>query len=122
LTAPFQTGNAGVDTISHRGWLVGHFVDGSESQLRRTEACEVKWGIHPAGDSRDQWVIDERATTLVILISGRFRIRFSNEPDDEVVLVEQGNYAIWGPGIDHHWVAEKDSVVLTVRWPSLTDR
>jgi quercetin dioxygenase-like cupin family protein len=67
-------------------------------------------------------VIDDRATTLVILISGRFRIRFSNEPGDEVVLVEQGNYVIWGAGIDHTWGAEEDSVVLTIRWPSLTDR
>jgi hypothetical protein len=40
----------------------------------------------------------------------------------EVLLARQGDYAMWGPGIDHHWSADEESVVLTVRWPSLASR
>jgi hypothetical protein len=35
------------------------------------------------------------------------------------VLKEQGDYAMWGPGTNHSWHAEEDSLVITVRWPSL---
>jgi hypothetical protein len=31
---------------------------------------------------------------------------------------DQGDYAMWGPGIDHLWHTEKDCIVITVRWPS----
>lgn len=58
----------------------------------------------------------ERRTALLVLISGRFRVRL---PGRDVLLVEQGDYAVWGRGVDHSWVAEEDSVVLTVRWPSV---
>jgi quercetin dioxygenase-like cupin family protein len=36
-----------------------------------------------------------------------------------VTLEREGEYAVWGPGIDHTWQAEKDSVVVTVWWPSI---
>jgi hypothetical protein len=26
---------------------------------------------------------------------------------------------VWGPCVDHSWYAEGESVVLTVRWPSI---
>ncbi|CAM5634000.1 hypothetical protein SVIOM342S_04457 [Streptomyces violaceorubidus] len=26
---------------------------------------------------------------------------------------------MWGRGVDHSWYAEEESVVLTVRWPSV---
>jgi hypothetical protein len=34
-------------------------------------------------------------------------------------LEKEGDYVVWGPGIDHCWQAEKDSIVITVRWPSI---
>jgi quercetin dioxygenase-like cupin family protein len=36
-----------------------------------------------------------------------------------VVLTRPGDYVLWGPGVDHSWLAEQESVVVTVRWPSL---
>ncbi|WP_374005171.1 hypothetical protein [Streptomyces ipomoeae] len=35
------------------------------------------------------------------------------------MLERQGDYVVWGRGVDHSWVAEEESVVLTVRWPSV---
>lgn len=45
-----------------------------------------------------------------------FRLEF---PRGDVVLAEQGDYVVWGRGVDHSWEAEEESVVLTVRWPSV---
>jgi quercetin dioxygenase-like cupin family protein len=49
-------------------------------------------------------------------VKGRFRIELSV---GSFVLAEPGDYALWGPGIDHWWVAEEESTVITVRWPSI---
>lgn len=109
----WYTGNAEADPPAHRGWLLGHFMpDGP----RQTGALEVKWGVHPAGQRRPEWATDEERTTLVLLVRGRFRVELST---GTVVLERQGDYVVWGPGIDHSWHAEDDSVVVTVRWPSL---
>ena len=34
-------------------------------------------------------------------------------------LTREGDYAVWGPAIDHTWEALDDSVVVSVRWPSV---
>jgi quercetin dioxygenase-like cupin family protein len=52
---------------------------------------------------------------MVILVSGRIRIDVSV---GTFLLARQGDYLVWGPGIDHSWRAEEDSVAVTVRWPS----
>ena len=58
----------------------------------------------------------EDRTALLLLISGCFHVEL---PDRTVVLREQGDYILWGRGVDHSWYAEEASVVLTVRWPSV---
>ncbi|MEU3557411.1 signal peptidase I [Streptomyces fragilis] len=108
------TGNAGQDAALDRGWLLGHFKEAGDP--RHSEAVEIKWGVHPRGDRRAQWVRGEKRTALQVLVSGRFRVEF---PHRSVVLERQGDYVVWGEGVDHSWVAEEESVVLTVRWPSL---
>jgi hypothetical protein len=107
--------NANDDRDTDRGWLLGHFMKPGES-VRSTEALEVKWGIHPAGDKRAGWTTGEDRTTMVVLVSGRFRVDLSV---GEVLMERQGDYGVWGPGIEHSWEALEDSVVLTVRWPSI---
>jgi hypothetical protein len=109
----WYTGNAN-DATETRGWLLGHFIEPTDD-VRSTGALEIKWGIHPAGDRRAEWVDDEQRTTLVLLVSGRFRVELSV---GTVEMNRQGDFAVWGPGIDHSWYAEQDSVVITVRWPS----
>jgi hypothetical protein len=108
-------GNAALDAIGDRGWLLGHFKP--EGDVRHSLDVEIKWGMHPRGDTRAEWVRGEKRTALLILISGRFRVRFS---EGDVVLSNQGDYVVWGHGVDHSWHAEEESVVLTVRWPSVS--
>ncbi|ATW50231.1 cupin domain-containing protein [Streptomyces peucetius] len=107
-------GNAGKDAALDRGWLLGHFKDAGDP--RHSGAVEIKWGVHPRGEQRPHWVTGEQRTALLVLISGRFRVRL---PGRDVLLEEQGDYVVRGRGVDHSWVAEEESVVLTVRWPSV---
>jgi len=111
----WTAGNATDDSLDTRGWLVGHFIDPTEC-VRATTAVEVKWAHHPAGDRRSAWTKDDQRTTLVILISGKFRVDLTGGGK---TLSRQGDYVMWGPGVDHSWQALAGSVVLTVRWPSV---
>lgn len=113
----WYTGNAADDAPQHRGWLVGHFINTDTGGVRSNGAVEIKWAKHPAGDTRDQWTKDDTRTTVVLLIQGRFRVELDT---GTARLERQGDYVMWGPGIDHSWHAEQDSIVLVIRWPSLT--
>jgi quercetin dioxygenase-like cupin family protein len=107
-------GNAAEDSQGTRGWLLGHFIDPAEG-VRSTKDVEVKWGVHPAGDKRPDWTSDDQRTTLLLLVQGEFRLSLT---EGTVTMTRQGDYVMWGPGIDHMWEAIEDSVVVTVRWPS----
>jgi hypothetical protein len=105
-------GNVASDTAA-RGWLLGHFMPVGDA--RHTDAVEIKWGVHPAGEQRPGWVTDDPRSILSVLVSGRFRIDL---PDRSVVLAKQGDYVVFH-GVNHTWQAEEESVVVSVRWPSL---
>jgi hypothetical protein len=108
------TGNAGDQATNEtRGWFVGHFIAPDDS--RHTGAVEVKWGVHRAGECRQSLAPGDTSTSLSILVRGRFLLMF---PDGEVILEAPGDYALWLPGVAHTWMAEEESVVVTVRWPS----
>ena len=110
----WHSGNAEEDGREYRGWILGHFIDPDEG-VRSSKDVEVKWGIHPTGEKRHEWTADDQRTTLVLLVEGNFRIDLT---EASVTLEKQGDYAAWGPGVDHSWEAIADSVVVTVRWPS----
>lgn len=114
MSASWYSGNAAEDGRESRGWLLGHFID-PDKGVRSSNDVEVKWGIHPAGDKRSGWTADDQRTTLVLLVDGNFRVDLT---EGSVTLARQGDYAVWGPGIDHSWEAISPSVVVTVRWPS----
>lgn len=107
-------GNASVEGANRWGWFIGHFIAPIDDP-RSTSVLEVKWGVHKAGDERTQWATNAEATTLSILIKGRFRLQF---PEQEILLSREGDYVIWSLGVPHCWRAEVDSTVVSVRWPS----
>ncbi|GAA2119885.1 cupin domain-containing protein [Actinomadura napierensis] len=107
-------GKAAADAAGDRGWLLGHFKPSGD--LRHSDEVEVKWGVHPKDERRARWTSGEKRTALLVLISGRFRLEF---PGRDVLLTEPGDYVVWGRGVDHSWHAEEESVVMTVRWPSI---
>jgi hypothetical protein len=110
---PVVSGNT--NTVSNpTGWFVGHFIHPAHDP-RATNTVEIKWCTHPAGDSKPTWTKSIEATTLAILISGRFTFRF---PEQDILLTQQGDYVLWPAGVFHRWQAEEASVILTIRWPS----
>ena len=106
-------GNASADASDHRGWLLGHFR--AEGDARHSDDVEIKWAVHARGDRRAEWVQNEVRSALLLLISGRFRVDL---PGRSVLLAEQGDYVTFS-GVGHSWVAEDDSIVVAVRWPSI---
>lgn len=107
-------GNAHLEGEDRGGWFVGHFVTPTDDP-RSNSILEVKWGVHKAGESRTQWARNVEATTVSILVKGQFRLQF---PARDVLLACEGDYVLWSPGIPHCWLAESDSTVVTIRWPS----
>jgi hypothetical protein len=106
-------GSASADASERGGWLLGHFMPADDP--RRSTEVEIKWGVHPRGERRAQWVTGETRTAMIVLVSGRFRVDL---PDRSVVLARQGDYVVFS-GIGHSWEAEDASVILGVRWPSV---
>jgi quercetin dioxygenase-like cupin family protein len=111
----WYAGNAYDDAGRYRGWLLGHFVDPAQAGPCSTQAVEIKWGVHPKGQTRTEWTKDDQRTTVLVLMSGRFRLDLTV---GSVTLERQGDYVVWGPGIDRSWHAEQDSTEITIRWPS----
>ena len=107
------SGYADADGAVNRGWLLGHFMPPGDP--RQTRDVEIKWGVHPRGDKRAQWVTAESRTAAIFLISGRFRVDL---PDRSVVLDRPGAYVVFS-GVGHSWEAEEDSTAVCVRWPSV---
>lgn len=108
-----HAGNTYQDGPERRGWFVGNFMP--EDDLRQSHDVEIKWGQHQAGEAREEWVRGEERSTVLVLVSGIFTIVF---PEGEHTLKEQGDYLMWGPGVDHSWRADEDAVTMTVRWTS----
>lgn len=103
-------GNAKDDGQQTRGWIVGNFIP---EGLCHSGSVEVKYGAHAKGEARHEWVTGEERTTLFILQSGRFAMKFR---DHDVVLGRPGDYVMWGSGVDHRWEVLEDCVGITVRW------
>lgn len=111
----YLIGNTQEDGAQHRGWFIGHFVE--ESDIRHSNDVEIKWDHANKGTQRTEWSVNKTAHTMSLIISGSFKIIFE---DDEFVL-GAGEYFLSKPTIPHKYEVLEDSLILTVRWPSLTN-
>jgi len=119
LSAPFYFGNAIVDQVRDSGWFVGQFVPPA-SGLRHQADVEVKWGVHPDGEKRPQPWANGHATTISVLIRGTLRVTFHIGATRQIVTMQkEGDYIIFAPDAVHSWEAIGDTVVLSVRFPSV---
>ncbi|HYO29020.1 MAG TPA: hypothetical protein VER37_00445, partial [Thermomicrobiales bacterium] len=57
-----------------QGWFAGHFM--GEGHPLRTDELEVKWSVYEGGEARAGWGANRAATTLAVLVRGRFRLEF----------------------------------------------
>ena len=109
------SGNAIQFATSHRGWFVGHFMTGRHP-LVATRDIEVKWGVHKVGEAMKEWAEGSGVHAMSVLIRGDFFIQFD---DAEYHLANEGDFVMWGPGLRHKWRANEDTLIITVRWPSV---
>src|ERR1700680_1985107 len=119
----FYFGNATVDQVRGTGWFVGQFV-AVELGLRHQTDVELKWAIHPDGERRPHGAeANGNAVTISVLIRGALRttVQVNGTPED-VTLRKEWDYIIVGPDVVHSWEALGDTVVLSVRFPSIEVR
>ena len=113
----WYAGNAVRDGEDHRGWIVGHFMNGDDD-VRQSEGVEIKWGVHASGEERADWQADETRTTVLLLVKGRFRVNLRGQlrpregrrlrdvgPGDRTLLAGRG-----GLGRGHGEMAVRASV------------
>ncbi len=114
-----SAGNALKD--GNQGWFVGQFAPASFGLIRQ-HAVELKWVQHAKGDRRRAFGKWPKATTISILINGCFAVRLSL-PDGmhEIILKAPGDYVAFAPGVEHSWEALDECLVITVRFPSISN-
>ncbi len=115
--ARVRWGNAAVDGARHQGWFIGHVLEHA-SDLRSTHTIEVNWSRYKAGEEQPQWKMTQQAVTLCVLIKGIVFIRF---PWTECILAHEGDYVIWSADLPHRLTVVEDSLMLTIRWPSIPE-
>jgi hypothetical protein len=111
-------GNVAADQMRGTGWFVGQFApDG----LRRLTDIELKWGLHPDGERRPRGPeAITGATTVSILIRGTLQMVFyKGGIERPVTLQREGDYVIFGPDVVHSWEAIGETLVVSVRFPSI---
>ena len=123
-----ERGNAHADGAAFGHWFIGNFAEWARTNpaaagirgLRQATSVEIKWGFHPAGESRIDWAPCSDKQTLSLLVHGEIVLRFRPPGDRQAVteirLEREGDYALWGPETEHTWIIEQDAVILTVRW------
>jgi hypothetical protein len=117
--APFYFGNAEADQVRSTGWFVGQFIP-PEFGLRHQTDVELKWGIHPDREKRPQPWANQNGTTIAVLIEGSLKMTFDVDgAQQEVTLRMKGDYVAFGPEVVHCWEAVGDTIVLSVRFPSV---
>lgn len=109
------TGNAAVEGERRRGWLLGHF---REPGPHHSTDVEVKWGVHLASERRkSSGAPDARVKTLSVLIDGQFTADFKE--CGQIHWDREGDYFFWTHNLPHSAEMLKDTIVLTLRWPSM---
>jgi hypothetical protein len=115
----FYFGNAALDQVGGSGWFIGQFIPAASGSRHQT-AVEVKWGIHPDGDKRTSPWAQGYATTIAILVRGTLRVEFYTGPTpQQVTMQKEGDYVIYGPEVVHSWEAIGETIVVTLRFPSV---
>jgi hypothetical protein len=106
-------------TKKNNGWFVGFFIN--DDPFRQTGNVEVKWKKHqPCGEDKP-FEANHSAKSMSILIKGKFQFQFKRGKRlKKVKLKKRGDYVIWLPNVEHRGYArKKNTIMLTLRWPSL---
>lgn len=106
------------DNSKTRGWFIGHFI--KEPYQLRSDKFEAKWGMHSKGEGSVIGEYNETAKTLGLLVQGKVKFNFPPS-GKEIILKNVGDYVFYDARVPHKCEFLEDSIVLTLRWPSLQD-
>jgi len=111
------TGNFNKESQPHKGWIIGYFMD-SSSPFHNKD-FEIKWGKHKKGTvfAAKKTPPDNQRSSLSILIYGKYLVKFPLI-EKEILLVNEGDYIFYKPNVPHTAEAQKNTLILTIRWPS----
>ena len=116
----YYVGHAATDQVEDSGWFVGQFAP---EGLRRQTKVELKWGVHPDGETRMGRCVTGVATTISVLMKGALEVTLGFASKQHVILLkEQGDYIIYDRDVAHSWRAIGETIVLTIRFPSVEVR
>jgi hypothetical protein len=120
--------------IPQTNWIVGTFPTIPDTSLRymrqsndaqkiagqTAKDVSMKWFAHSTKDPLE-WGNSKpssKGRTMSILVdSGEMKLSFIKEGQEfSVTLDTPGDFAVWGPGLDHSWEPIRNSTVLTLRW------
>ena len=119
LRRSFYAGNAVADQVGNTGWFLGQFIP-AELGIRHQRDLELKWGIHQKGQTRSHPYANGNGTTISVLVKGNFRVALQvGTISHTVTLEKEGDYVVFGPDVVHSWQAIADTIVLSVRFPSV---
>lgn len=119
-------------------WIVGQgaaIPPGSLRRLRHSTGqpgswgdlftdLAVKWFVHSPEDD-PAWgrhkPTSEGLTLSILADAGGFEYTFSagDAAPFSLILDRPGDFALWGPGLEHSWKPLRRSTILTVRWRPL---
>ncbi len=109
-------GNAQTD-CTRDGWIVGHFMP--QDDLRYSQNIEVSYRFLTKGTARKKLSDPVYTTTCWFVLSGRLCNTYVWPGSRYTRITCRDNqYAIVSPGARHRWVAQEDSKILAIRWPS----
>jgi len=100
----------------NNAWVIGHFIEPDHPFC--INDFEVKWGNHQKGESKSAVASSAKSKSLCILISGKISLSFPDH-NESVILQHRGDYVFWDKGVSHRWSVLENSLVLTIRWPSI---
>ena len=114
---------------SETNWIVGDAREIDSTSLRfvkggpdgvRSRNVKVKVFVHRPDDDPTwgQSKLTSVGRTLVILAGeGKVELTFTRgHTVCKLTLDTPNDFVIWGPGLEHSWMALKESTLVTVRW------
>ncbi|GFO68133.1 hypothetical protein GMLC_17120 [Geomonas limicola] len=82
----------------------------------------LKWYDHPSGELSGPKPESVGRTLSILVSHGIFEVEFCGSPafpPDQVrrvLLARQGDFVVWGAGIQHRWCCLEAASILTLRW------
>ncbi|MFK8185982.1 MAG: hypothetical protein AB8B99_21615 [Phormidesmis sp.] len=120
--------------IPNTNWFVGDFPTIPKTSLRFMQQSDpennvegdtatdiaIKWFLHSPSDP-PEWG-NNKPTSLgrsmsILAGDGEFELTFTTKDQIYTLTLDTpGDFAIYGPGLEHSWRPLKPSPILTVRW------